>query len=85
MENNTDNLHVLKFPSKNSQPYINSDAIEIIEGLLERFKSGQSVALAVVEVMAEEAKGVATIYSTSDRYHQLCSGCARLAARIALD
>jgi hypothetical protein len=85
MENNTDNLRILKFPHEDPTPHINLDAIEIIEGLLERFKSGHSVALAVVEVMAEEDAGVATIYSKSNKYHQLCSGCARLATRIALD
>ena len=62
---------------------LNHKAIEIVEGLLDRLKSGQSVSAALVEVYADGS--VATFYSSGDTYHRLNSGCATLAARIALD
>lgn len=65
-------------------PYVNQDAVDLVEGLLERLKSGHSVAVGIAEVYADGAT-VATAYSKSNVYHPLCSGCARLAARIALD
>ena len=60
---------------------VNEDAVQMIEGLLERLRSGEAVAVAVVEVM--KAGTVATAYSTSFSYHQLNSGAARLASRLA--
>lgn len=71
-------------PTERPAPYVNADAVALVEGLLERLKSGHSVSVAMAEVYAEGGI-VATAYSAGDRYHQLCSGCARLAARIALD
>ncbi len=65
-------------------PYVNQEAVDLVEGLLERLKSGHSVAVGLVEVYADGST-VATAYSNSHTYHQMCSGCARLAARIALD
>lgn len=65
-------------------PYINNEAIQLVEELLYRLKSGQSIAVGLAEVYADGST-VATAYSKSDVYHQLCSGCARLASRIALD
>lgn len=67
-----------------SPPYVNEDAVALVEGLLERLRSGHSIAVGLAEVYAD-GKTVATAYSKSDVYHPLCSGCARLAARIALD
>ncbi len=62
---------------------VNADAIELIEGTLERLKSGEVVAVAVVEVLREA--GVANHYSQSDRYFELMAGVARLQARLAVD
>lgn len=61
----------------------NGDAIDLVEGLLERLKAGECVAVALVEVKKDGC--VATAYSHSDSYHFLCSGAARLAARLAID
>ena len=72
-------LSIIPFPSAST----NSDAIALIEGTLERLRSGETVAVAVVEVLADGA--VVTHYSESEYYHQLNSGAARLAARLALD
>lgn len=64
---------------------VNQDAIELVSGLLDRLKSGESVAVALVEVKADH-NTVATAYSKSDRaYHLMCSGCARLLTRISQD
>lgn len=62
---------------------VNDDAIELVEGLLERLRSGDALAVAIVEVRRD--REVATAYSASDQYHYLNSGAARLAARLALD
>lgn len=71
-------------PTEQLAPYVNKDAVTLIEGLLDRLKSGHSVAVAIVEVYAA-GDTVATAYSMGDNYHKLCSGCARLATHIALD
>lgn len=60
---------------------VNEDGVKLIEGLLERLRSGEAVAVAVVEVM--KAGTVATAYSASSSYHQLNSGAARLSSRLA--
>lgn len=62
---------------------VNADAIEIVEGLLERLKAGEVVAVAIVEVLREA--GVANHYSQSNRYFELMAGVARLHARLAVD
>lgn len=62
---------------------VNHDAVLLIEGVLERLKSGKSVAVAVVEVL--DRSDVACAFSRSTYYHQLNSGAARLAARLAAD
>lgn len=67
-----------------AEPTVNLDAIASVEGLLARLKSGEAVAAAFVEVSAQPGV-VGVYYSPSSDYHRLCSGCARLAARIALD
>lgn len=59
----------------------NGDAIELCEGLLERLRNGDSVAVAFVEV--KRSRVVATAWSKSDTFHFLNSGAAILAARIA--
>lgn len=60
---------------------INDDAVHLIEDVLERLRRGESIAVAVVEVM--KAGNVATAYCKSQSYHHLNSGAARLAARLA--
>lgn len=61
----------------------NGDAIELAEGLLERLRSGEAIAVAFVEVGADGSVG--TAYSKSSSYHLLNSGAARLASRLAID
>ncbi|MGE0751850.1 MAG: hypothetical protein AB7F39_06685 [Variibacter sp.] len=60
----------------------NMDAIKLAEEALHRLKSGRSCALAVV--LVDEDGCVTAAWSRSTSYHQLNSGAARLAARIAL-
>ena len=62
---------------------VNQEAIEIVEDVLARLKSGESLAVAVVEI--RQGRTVGTAYSASDYYHELNSGAARLAARIAME
>lgn len=64
-------------------PTINQDAVQIAQDLLDGCLSGDIVALAAVAV--HRGGDVANAYSKSDRYHQLNSGVARLAARMAAD
>lgn len=74
---------ILQFRSVEAIPEINLDAIELLEGTLARLRRGESVAVALVEVFANG--GVGTAYCKSNHYHQLNSGAARLAARLAVD
>jgi hypothetical protein len=60
---------------------INEVAVQEVEGLLERLKSGDSTAVGVVEV--KRGNYVATFYVAGRHYHELNSGAARLANRIA--
>lgn len=60
---------------------VNSDALQLAEATVERIKSGEVIAVAIVEVRRERT--VAIAYSRSDQYHLLNSGAARLANRIA--
>lgn len=62
---------------------INSDAIELVEGTLERLKRGDVTSVAIVEV--RRGRSVAHRYSKSVDYHLLNSGAARLAACLATD
>lgn len=70
-------------PLKKVDLYVNKTAIEAVELLLARLRSGESSAMAYVEI----SRGgiVSTVYSNSEEgcYHHLNSGCARLAQRIA--
>jgi hypothetical protein len=70
--------------AESKKPLVNADAIELVEGMLERLKAGEVVAVAVVEVLQDRA--VANHYSKSaDCYHHLMSGVARLHARMAIE
>lgn len=62
---------------------VNGDAAELLRGLLARIESGETVAIAFVEV--QRAGMVSTAYSNSRTgcYHALNSGAARLAHRLA--
>lgn len=60
---------------------VNSDALAVVEEVLARVRAGEVTAVAIVEV--NPAGRVSTHWSGSDHYHQLNSGCARLAHRIA--
>jgi hypothetical protein len=63
-------------------PLINAEAIELVEGLLSRLRSGESTAVAFVEVL--KGRVVATAFANDGQsYHTLNSGAARLAARFA--
>lgn len=64
-------------------PERNEDAIQLVEGVLERLRSGEVLAVAVVEV--QKGGNVATAFSKATHYHALNSGAARLAAQLALD
>lgn len=62
---------------------VNTEAVDLIERMLERVRSGEVVAVALVEV--KRGGVVATAYSNSrtGHYHGLNSGAARLAHRLA--
>jgi len=60
---------------------VNREAIELAEEVLERLRSGETIAFAVIEV--RKARTVGTAYVAADQYHLLNSGAARLAVRIA--
>lgn len=70
-------------PAVSGHPDRNDDAIQLVEGLLERLRSGEALAVAIVEV--QKGGNVATAFSKGLHYHALNSGAARLAARLALD
>lgn len=61
----------------------NDEAITAVEVLLEKLRSGDVRAVALVSV--NRAGSVSTCYINSKEgcYHHLNSGCARLASRIA--
>ena len=59
----------------------NPSALEIAQAALDRVKSGETVAIAVVEVL--RGRAVRTSCSAGDCYHLLNSGAARLANRLA--
>jgi hypothetical protein len=60
---------------------VNAEAVELVEQVLARLRSGHAVAVAFVEV----GRGgvVATGWCESNEYHRLNSGAARLANRLA--
>lgn len=60
---------------------INEDAIRLLEETLERAKSGDVIAVAIIEI--RKARTVATSICKSLSYHELNSGAARLAAHLA--
>lgn len=60
---------------------INEDAQRLVEETLTRVKSGDVIAVALVEI--RKARTVAIAVSRSSSYHELNSGAARLAAHLA--
>jgi len=63
----------------------NTEALKLVEDVAERLRSGESIAVALIEV--RKGRTVATAWSQppDGAYHLLNSGAARLAARLALD
>lgn len=63
---------------------VNADAIDLIEGLLARLKTGEAIAAAFVEV--KKGNTIATAWSkTTGGYHLMNSGAARLSTRLSSD
>lgn len=62
---------------------VNKDAQQMVEDLLERVKSGETVDVAVVEVTNKGT--VATAWSGAGFRHMLNSGAAVLAQRLAAE
>lgn len=61
---------------------VNQDAVEMVEAVLGRLRSGETLAVGIIEHRANG--GVSTIVSESKAsYHQLNSGAARLAHVLA--
>lgn len=58
------------------------DILEILEGLMERVKSGDTIGIGFVE--ATTAGGVRTAFVGKKCYHQLSSGASTLAFRLAM-
>lgn len=65
-----------------AKPNINKQAIEIVEILLANLQSGAVVAIGIVGV--RNSGEVTTAYSHTTQFHQLNSGAAILANRIAM-
>jgi hypothetical protein len=65
------------------EPTPDKDTIEAIEGLLDRVRSGECIAVAFVEVGRD--RSVATARFADNSHHLLTSGAATLAARLAMD
>lgn len=61
----------------------NQDAIQVLEGILERLRSGESLAIAYVEVRQMGSVATGWADHPTGRYHFLCSGAARLLSRLA--
>lgn len=69
-------------PLKLANPAANTDCLELLQEAVNRVLTGDTAAVAVVEAR----RGGQVTYawtSTSDCYHQLNSGAARMAARLA--
>lgn len=62
---------------------VNTEAVELLSGLLERVRGGESVAVAIVEVRRGGVVSTAFANSHSGAYHALNSGAARLASRLS--
>jgi hypothetical protein len=60
---------------------VNEPAAELLNEVMERIASGETVAIALIEV--RKGHSVATDWSENGQYHLLNSGAARLAARLA--
>jgi hypothetical protein len=60
----------------------NAEAITMIENLLERLKSGDTIAVAFVEVAKRRTVSIWAPAAPDGCYHCLNSGAARLAMRI---
>lgn len=69
-------LHVIAVPK-------NDEAIAMCEIVLERLRTGESVAFGFVEVTRERTVTIG--WARSEVYHLLNSGAARLACRIAAE
>lgn len=61
----------------------NAHALELIEACAERLRSGESIAVALVEVRKGRTVGSAWSEAPDGSYHLLNSGVARLAHRLA--
>ena len=73
-------------PDKSAPATINKDAVEMIENCLNRLKSGESIAMALVEVRSDPKRTVNTCFTTGgDYYHEVVSGCAVLLSRVTAD
>ena len=70
-------------PLKVAERPVQQKVLTLAEEVLARVKSGQTVALAVVEVLP--AGDVAIQTAHEGRYHYLNSGAARLAAHLATE
>lgn len=68
--------NIIRFPCNKS------DLIEHLEFLLANAQEGRITAIAVVDVNTNGVVGSA-YFGIAGTYHQLCSGAARLANRIA--
>lgn len=62
--------------------FANKSALEMVEAVASRLRSGESVGVAIVEIGRD--RSVAYGWQ-ADHYHLLNSGVARLAAKLALD
>lgn len=71
-------------PLKKVDLYVNEEAVRGVEALLERLRSGETVALALVEVRRANTVADGFFNSEMGHYHLLMSGSARLHARLAM-
>ena len=77
-------MRVVTFaPKPDPEKAPNTDAIDIVERLLARLKSGAVVDVAIVEVASDGT--VSDEWSGKRSYHLLNSGAARLAHRLAAE
>lgn len=63
--------------------YVNEPAIDALEKLLDRLRSGQATAIAFVEISRGGLVSNAYFNPPHGEYHRLLSGAARLLHRIA--
>lgn len=62
---------------------VNASAVSLVEEVLERLRSGVTLAVAVVEVKKGRLVATGWVDSPSGSYHELNSGAATLASRLA--